>query len=94
MSHAQWVFRNVSLHDAAQECILVQKQESILQEINLLAEIDSIQLPEDSKYLLEIDFSSLHRDTLLERQLYWLLATKASVKAGQSTVAQSRHSTA
>ena len=93
MSHAQWVFRNVSLHDAAQGYIRVQKRESILQEVDRLAEIDPILLPEDSKYLLEIDFSSLHRDTL-EKQSYWLLAMKAAVKAGQRTVARSRHATA
>ena len=93
MSHAQWVFRNVSLHDAAQGYIRVQKRESILQEVDRLAEIDPILLPEDSRYLLEIDFSSLHRDTL-ERQSYWLLAMKAAVKAGQRTVARSRHATA
>ena len=86
MSHAQWVFWNVSLHDAAQGYIRVQKQESIFQEVDRLAEIDPILLP-------EIDFSLLHRDTL-ERQSYWLLAMKAALKAGQRTVARSRHATA
>ena len=61
--------------------------------IGLLTEIDPILLPGDSKYLLEIDFSSFHRDTL-ERQSYWLLVMKATVKAGQRTVARLPHATA
>ena len=93
ISHAQWVFRNVSLHDAREGYIKVKTRAAVLQEVDRLAEVDPILLPESSKYLLEIDFSSLHRDTL-ERQSYWLLAMKAAVKAGQRTVARSRHSTA
>ena len=61
--------------------------------IGLLTEIDPILLPGDSKYLLEIDFSSFHRDTL-ERQSYGLLVMKATVKAGQRTVARLPHATA
>ena len=64
ISHAQWIFRNVSLHDAAQGYIRIKKREAILQEVDRLADIDPILLPEGSKYLLEIDFSLLHRDTL------------------------------
>ena len=64
----------------------LQKRESILHEVDQLAEIDPILLPDDSKYLLEIDFSLQHRDTL-ERQSYWLLAMKVAVKADQRTVA-------
>ena len=32
MSHVQWVFRNISLHDANQGYIRVRKRETILQE--------------------------------------------------------------
>ena len=93
ISHAQWIFRNVSMHDAVQGYLRVKQRDTILREVDRLSEVDPILLPTDSKYLLEIDFSSLHRDTL-EKQSYWLLAMKAAVRAGQRTVARSRHATA
>ena len=93
ISHAQWVFRNVSLHDARTGYIRVKRRETVLAEVDRLAEVDPILLPENSKYLLEIDFSSLHRDPL-EKQSYWVLAMKAAVRAGQRTVARSRNATA
>ena len=65
----------------------------VLAEVDRLAKVDPILLPENSKYLLEIDFSSLHCDPL-EKQSYWVLAMKAAVRAGQRTVARSRNATA
>jgi len=93
IAHAQWVFRNVSLHDARTGYIRVKRRETVLAEIDRLAEVDPILLPENSKYLLEIDFSALHRDPL-DKQSYWVLAMKAAVKAGQRTVARSHNATA
>ena len=93
ISHGQWVFRNVSLHDARTGYLRVKKRENVLAEVDRLSEVDPILLSESSRYLLEIDFSSLHRDTL-EKQSYWVLAMKAAVRAGQRTVARSRHATA
>ena len=91
--HAQWIFRNVSLHDAVQGYLRVKKRETVLQEVDRLSSVDPILLPEASRYLLEIDFSSLHRGTL-EKQSYWLLAMKAAVRAGRRTVARSCNATA
>ncbi len=91
--HAQWVFRNVSLHDARTGYIRVKRRENFLAEVDRLAKVDPILLPENSKYLLEIDFSALHCDPL-EKQSYWVLAMKAAVKAGQRTVARSHNATA
>ena len=54
----------MSLHDAVQGYLLVKKRDTVLREVDRLSEVDPILLPTDSKYLLEIDFSSLHRDTL------------------------------
>ena len=93
ISHAQWVFWNVLLHDACQGYIKVKTRAAVLQEVDRLVEVDPVLLPDSRKYLLEIDFSSLHRDTL-EKQFYWLLAMTTAMKAGQRTVARSRHSTA
>ena len=65
----------------------------MLAKVDMLAEVDPILLPESSRYLLEIDFTSLLNGNL-ENPSYWVLAMKAAVKAGQPTVARSRHATA
>ena len=93
ISHAQWIFRNVSMHDSVTGYLRVRKRAAVLKEVDRLSQVDPILLPEGSKYLLEIDFSALHRDTL-ERQSYWMLAMRAAVRAGQRTVARSRNATA
>ena len=59
----------------------MKRRETVLAEVDRLAEVDTILLPENSKYLLEIDFSSLRRDPL-EKQSYWVLVMKAAVRAG------------
>ena len=53
----------------------------MLLEINRLAQLTLEDMPEDSKFLLEIDFSSLHyADTCTQN--YWVHAVKAAVIAG------------
>ena len=44
-------------------------------------------LLEDIKYLLEIDSSSFHRDSL-EKQSYWVLVMQTAVKAEQYTLSR------
>ena len=70
----------------------MQKRREVLAEVDRLAEVDPILLPESSRYLLEIDFTSLLNGNL-EKPSYWVLAMKAAVKAGQRTLARSRHAT-
>ena len=71
----------------------MKKHETVLAEVDRLSEVDPILLPENSKYLLEIDFYSLHCDPL-GKQSYWVLVMKAAVWAGQHTVAYPRNVTA
>jgi len=71
----------------------MQKRQEILTKLDRLAEVDPVLLPEGSRYLLEIDFSSILNGNL-EKPSYWVLAMKAAVKAGQRTVARSHHATA
>ena len=64
----------------------MQKRQEVLAEVDRLAEVDPILLPERSRYLLKIDFPSLLNGHL-EKPSYWVLAMKAAVKADQLTVA-------
>ena len=47
MSHAQWVFRNVSLHDAQEGYLRVQHRQAVLCEVDHLSRMDPRFLPND-----------------------------------------------
>jgi hypothetical protein len=61
----------------------------LLQELDELIDTPSNNTPEDSRYLLELDYSTLY-STFFKRQLYWVLAMKAARQAGQGTSAISK----
>ena len=82
ISHAQWIFRNVSLHDVNTGYKRVKQQTAVLAEVDRLSQLDPAALPEGSRYLLEIYFSSLQCYTS-ENQSYWLFAMRAAIKAGR-----------
>ena len=69
ISHAQWVFHNVSLHDARSGYLHEKKRRDILSEIDCLSQLDPEDVPLECQYLLEMDFTALAGDTL-ERQSY------------------------
>ena len=54
----------------------------MLQEIERLAEVDPDKVAAESRFLLEMDFSTLRRAPV-ERQSYWVYAMKAAWKAGK-----------
>ena len=90
ISHSQWIFRNFTLHDKLRGTIKLREWADVLAEVVTLAEMDPSTLPPESRFLLEMDFSTLKRSPL-ERQSYWVRAMKAARRAGQRTaLAQSR----
>ena len=82
VSHSQWVFRNTTLHDAVRGTIKLQRRREVLQEIERLAEVDPDEVAQESRFLLEMDFSTLTRAPV-ERQSYWVYAMRAAWKAGK-----------
>ncbi len=82
ISHAQWVFRNVSLHDRSVGYLQKLQRRKVLLEIDRLSQLSPSELPDDSKYLLEMDFSTPQNSSLIE-QSYWILAMKAAICAGR-----------
>ena len=89
LSHAQWLYRNMSLHDRVSGYLQMHRREQVLLDITRLAETDPAEVPADSRYLLEIDFTTLAASTL-HNQSYWLLAIKAARRAGQRTAQRRR----
>ena len=61
ISHSQWVFRNTMLHSAVRGTIKLQQRREVLQEIERLAEVDPDKVAAESRFLLEMDFSTLAR---------------------------------
>ena len=90
VSHGQWLFRNVSLHAAHSGYLCDLQRRTVLLEVDRLAQMDPAQLPEGSRYLLEIDFATLGT---LEKQSYWLFAMRAAVRAGKRRTERARHAT-
>ncbi len=48
ITHAQWIFRNVSLHDHQHGYLALQKCVVVIQEIDRLSQMDSDKVPERS----------------------------------------------
>jgi hypothetical protein len=59
LSHSQWIFLNITLHDRSRGIIKLHKRRHVLLEVDRLMEVDPSELPQESKFLLEMDFSSL-----------------------------------
>jgi hypothetical protein len=76
----QWIFRNISLHDKTNGFLCNKKADKILQLINEFVEVALEDVPEDSRFLLEINFSGLTK-AHLETQTYWTLAVDAAITA-------------
>ena len=62
-----------------------KKRSKLLQEIDQRSNLEPDEVPDSSRYLLEIDFASL-ANSFLERQSYWILAIKAAAKAAWAKV--------
>ena len=85
ISHGQWTFRNFTLHDQQRGYLRLKNRNAVMAEIEVLMEMDPEDLPAESKFLLEIDYSSLLRSSF-ERQSYWVRAMKAARHAGRRVV--------
>jgi len=92
ITHAQWIFRNLSLHHNTIGYLRLTQQKEVLAEIDQLSQLDLEAVPEESKYLLEINFSSLKNDSLVS-QSYWLFAIKAAKAAGRRALLRSYRET-
>ena len=66
ISHGQWVLRNFTLHDQTRGYLRLQERRQVLEEMDRLAEADPADIPQESLFLLEVDFSSLLRSSFVE----------------------------
>jgi hypothetical protein len=77
ISHSQWIFWNFTLQDKHRGYLRLKQQRDLLREVDSLLNTSLEEVPEGSKYLLELDFLTLYNASF-EQQSYWVLAVKAA----------------
>ena len=86
LSHSQWIYRNFILHDQVNGYLKLKKRHDVLLEIERLIETDPDDIPQESQFLLDMDFDNL-LTAGTDRQSYWVRAMQAARKAGRRTAA-------
>ncbi len=77
ISHSQWLHHNFTLHNKLRGYLCLQRQKEVLKEVDQLLDTNPDDIPQESQYLRELDFTSLYNSSF-ERQSYWVLAMKAA----------------
>ena len=80
VTHGQWLYRNVQVHDSVAGVTASLRKEEIQMEIECQQELGGEGLLEEDKYLLEVNLEDMET-TSGERQEYWLLAIRAAREA-------------
>ncbi len=82
ITHSQWIYHNISLHNRRQGYLHNKQSEDLLQEITELSGLSPNEVPESCQFLLEVNFTDL-TSSHLETQRYWTLAMNAALTARQ-----------
>ncbi len=56
ITHSQWIFQNISLHDRTHGYLHNKKANEIMRQLNVLSDLVPEDVPEASRFLLEINF--------------------------------------
>ena len=77
ITHGQWLYRNVMVHDRTAGDLATKRKEEIRRALEDRLELGEEGLEEDDKFLLEINLDELYTSSG-EDQAYWLLALEAA----------------
>lgn len=78
--HGQWIYRNISKYHDKIGSIRKADRRLLLLEIDRLMHLDKSEVPEESQFLLEVDFARLRTGDLTS-QHYWVESIKAALAA-------------
>ena len=81
ISHTQWVFRNLTLHDAQFGHLAMLRRAELARELEGLQALDPQDVPPESAFLLDFDPADL-AESDISKQEQWILAMQAARKAG------------
>jgi hypothetical protein len=87
LTHGQWLYRNISRHHAVRGLLQDTERQALLRTIDQFMQVSPADLPEESQFLLEIDFQTLRQSDTV-KQNYWVHAIKAAVWAGRRRAKQ------
>jgi hypothetical protein len=82
LTHSQWIYRNISLHDKRHGYLRNKQSESLLQTIAELPDLSPEEVPNNSRFLLKFNFTELIK-AHLEMQRYWTLPVNVALTAKQ-----------
>jgi hypothetical protein len=82
VTHGQWLYRNVHVHDIFTGERARMRKEEIRKELEYQIALGGEELEEEDQYLLEINLEDLDSATG-EDQVYWLLALQTARRAWQ-----------
>ena len=82
ITHSQWIFKNFTLHDKQKGWLRRKDMKDIMREIENLWDTDVDDIPEDSRFLLEMDYDSVVQSDI-HNKTYWVVATEAAIVAGK-----------
>ena len=80
ITHSQWIYRNISLHDRSNGYLRNKTAEDLAEEIHRLVELQPEDVTAESTFLLEMDAGKLTKEHV-ETQAYWVVAVRAARKA-------------
>ncbi len=82
VTHSQWIFCNISLDDKTNRYLHKKTSDKIVLKLKSLAGTAPEDVPAESNFLLEINFSNLTKSHI-ESQKYWILVVNAALTAEQ-----------
>ena len=88
ITHSQLIYRNFTLHNKLCGYLHKKNLDDIQLTIKELADTAPGEVPEGSKFLLEINFGDL-TESHIKNQQYWVIAIQAAITAGRRTAAAS-----
>jgi hypothetical protein len=77
ISHSQWLYQNFTLHHLTKGYLQQRTEQEIQREVDRLAHTSNLDVPNKSRYLLEIAASTLDVSNATHNA-YWVLAVRAA----------------
>jgi hypothetical protein len=83
------MYQNFALHNRLHGYLHKKKLEDVRQTIKALSDLAPEEVPEESKFLLEINFGDLNKSHI-DTQQYWVIVIQAAITAGRRRAAAGR----
>jgi hypothetical protein len=80
ITHGQWLYRNVQIHDSVSGTHVTLRKEEIQREIEEQMELGPAGLLEEDQWMMEVNLKDLET-TSGEQEEYWLVAIQAAREA-------------